>query len=127
MILMIEYKKGDLVEVTMTFVAPNENMMYESDISLESLAYFVGPEGEFTITSGRVTTPERAWFFGDLVTLEDHPSGGFSFVDSDSTNTNLYTNEEINRALNPGNRTFVQYGPYRLVALHGRNLGVRGE
>jgi len=76
---------------------------------------------------GITSPPKREWFFGDIVTLDDHPSGGFSFVDSDSTDVNLCTHEQIRYLLNPASEAYKQYGPYRLVAIHGIDLKVRGE
>ena len=125
MILMTDFDKGDTVKVILEFGASQSDALFVGEIGKEHLATFF--QDWLEILDVTVTKPEREWFFGDVVTLEDHPSGGFTFVDSESTDVSLCTHEQMRYLLNPASESYKEYGPYRLVAIHGIDLKVRGE
>ena len=120
---MTDFDKGDTVKVILEFKTTATAAIFIGDIGMDWFRMYAGEP--MKILDVKVTKPDREWFFGDIVTLEDHPSEGFSFVDSDSTDISLCTNEKADYVLDPNNSVYEQYGPYRLVAIHGRNLKVR--
>ena len=122
---MIDFDKGDTVRVILEFKAPQVSSVLLGSIDVEWFRTFACQP--MTILDVKVTKPEREWFFGDSVTLKDHPSEGFTFIDSDSTGTSMFISDDMQYALDPENDAYDHYGPYRLVAIHGRNLKVRGE
>ena len=122
---MTDFDKGDTVRVTLEFEASQSDALFVGEIGKEHLARFF--QDWLEILDVMVTAPEIEWFFGDVVTLKDHPSEGFTFVDSDSTGTSMFNSDDVQYALDPENDAYDHYGPYRLVAIHGRNLKVRDE
>ena len=120
---MTDFNKGDTVKVILEFKTIATTAIFVGDIGMD---WFRTCAGEpMKVLDVKVTKPEREWFFGDIVTLDDHPSEGFSFVDSDSTDISLRDHGNAEFVLDPHNEAYEQYGPYRLVAIHGRNLKVR--
>ena len=122
---MTDFDKGDTVKVILEFKTTATAAIFIGDIGMDWFRMYAGEP--MKILDVKVTKPDREWFFGDIVTLEDHPSEGFTFVDSDSTDISIFNSEDMRYDLAPSNEAYEQYGPYRLVAIHGIDLKVRGE